>query len=124
MFFLSFFQYLKSINISSKHTKSLCTSLVLDTKVKLGMVEFKAFYSTQSPGSPGHPLQTQVAFICFPLLASLPFARQTLHLLVFDFMAFYSSGASLFTGQWFLPVSLTMLSMATLDGFPSNLGAF
>ena len=62
--------------------------------------------------------------MCFPLFVSLPFARHTLHLLVFDFMAFHSSGVSLLTGQWFLPLSLAMLSMATLDGFLSNLGAF
>ena len=72
--YLSFFQCLKSINISSKHTKSLCTSFcislqiplsVLDTKVKLGVVQFKAFFSTQSPGSLGHPLQTQAVLCVF-----------------------------------------------------------
>ena len=51
--FLSFFQCLQSINISSKHTEILCTSFciplqiplsVLDTEVKLGMVQFKAFF--------------------------------------------------------------------------------
>ena len=52
--FLSFFQSLKSINISSinissKHTKSLYTRFyiplsVLDTIVKLGMVQFQVFF--------------------------------------------------------------------------------
>ena len=54
------------------------------------------------------PWVSQV-FMCFPLLVILPFARQTLHLLIFDFLAFHSSGVSLFIGQWFLPVSLAML---------------
>ena len=51
--FYQYFQCLKSINISSKHTKHLCTSFyiplqiplsVVKTKVKLGMVQFKAFF--------------------------------------------------------------------------------
>ena len=44
-----------------------------------------------------------------------PFARKTLYILVFDFMDFNSSGVSLLIGQSFLPVSLAMLSMVTLE---------
>ena len=102
-FLLSFFQCQKCINISSKHTKSLCTSFciplqvplsVLDTKVKLGMVEFKAFFFHTKSWFPWASLANPKLFLCvFHSLRVLILLRLTLHLLVFDFMAFHSSGS-------------------------------
>ena len=97
---------------------------VLDTKVKLGMVQFKAFLLHTKSLFPWASLANPSCFICFPLLVSLLFARKTLHLLVFDFMVFHSFGVFLLTGQLFLPVSMVISFMATLDGLLSNLGTF
>ena len=82
-------------------------SLILNLVWKIS----KQSLSTQSPGCPGHPLQTHVVLISLPACIFLPFATQTLHFLVLDFISF-QSGASLFPGQWFLPVNLMILSTA------------
>ena len=69
----------------------------------------KHSFSTQSPGSPGQPLLTQVVFMYLLLLVNLPFPKQTMHLLAFDVITFHSSKVDLLTSQWFLPISLAML---------------
>ena len=75
------------------------------------------------PGSPGQPLQIQVVLISFPPLVFFPPAVQTLHFFTLDLAPFHSAGVSLLAGQWFLPVSLAMLSTAVLFIGLSNLGA-
>ena len=82
-----------SICVSSMHTRSLCKRfcihiLVLHTEVKLGMVQFKVFF-----------FHTKYRF---------PWAWKT------DLFTFVSSGVSLLSGQWFLPVYLVMLSIVQL----------
>ena len=86
---------------------------VLYTKVKLAMVQFKAFFFHTKPRFPWASLANPSFFMHFPLIVNLPLP-DTLHLLVFDFITFHSSGASLLTGQWFLAISLAMLSMVQL----------
>ena len=99
-FFSIIFQSLKSINISSKHSSCIPLQIplsVLDTKVKLGMVQFKAFFfHTKSLVPLGIPCKPKMFLCVFHSPVSLPFARQTLHHLVFDFMPFHSSGVFFF----------------------------
>ena len=130
IFFYNFFQCLKSINISSKHTKHSCIMFyipfyiplsVLDTKVK----HFKAFFFHRKSRFPWASLANPSCFLCvFHSLWIFLLSTNSASFCFFYFMAFHSSGVSLLTGQLFLPVSLVMLSIATLEGFISNLGAF
>ena len=100
------------------------TSFYLLTEVKLGMIKFEIFLEhTHKPGSPGQPLQIQVVLISFTPLYLFPLAVYTLHFFILDLASFHLAGVSLLAGQWFLPVSLAMLSTAVLFIGLSNLGA-
>ena len=81
----------------------------------------KHSFSTQSPGSSGHPLHIQTVLIGKPFSVFLPLAWHTLHFFTLE-EAHLSAGASLLAGQWFLPVSLVILYRPII-GF-SNLGEF
>ena len=74
-------------------------NLVLDTKVKLGLVEFKAFFFHTESWFSWTSLANPSCFYAFSILVSLPFARHTQHVFILDLIAFHSSGVSLLTGQ-------------------------
>ena len=89
MFFLSFLQCLKFINISSKHIKSLCTRFyislhialsVLDNKVKLGMVRVQNILFPH-PVPLSIPCKPKLFIVFSTPLVNLPFVKQSLHLL-------------------------------------------
>ena len=104
---LSCFQCLKSINISSKHTKSLCTRFyislcitlsVSDIKGKLGIGHFKTFFFRMKSGLPLASLACPSCFYLFSTPCESFFCQTQYHLVLY-FMAFHSSGVSFLTGQ-------------------------
>ena len=99
------------------------TSFYLLTEVKLGMIKLETFlvhtqawFTRTTLGNPG-------CFNFFPHLVFFPLAVKTLHFFTLDLASFHSAGVSLLAGQWFLPVSLAMLSTAVLFISLSSHGA-
>ena len=64
------------------------------------------------------------SFYFLSSLHLLSLGHASLHLFNLYLAPFHSAGVSLLPGQWFLPVSLAMLSIAGLLKGLSNLGAF
>ena len=83
-------------------------------KVKFCVVYLKTvFISTKSRFSRAS-FAYPSCFYFFSPLVFLPLALHTLHSFTLDLESFHPSGISLLPGQWFLPVSLAMLSITGL----------
>ena len=98
--------------------------LHLFSKVKLSVAYFKTIFVYRQLCSTRTSFAYPNSFYSFPPCAYFPLAMHTMHLFNLDLAPFHSAGVSLLPGQWFLPVSLTMLCTASLLKGLSNLSAF